>query len=124
MPPSDSATFRSRNLRSTGDHRRSAAACTMFTGCKLMSTSIGASGAVITIDDDEPMCMHTIVPSSWQADQNGSQWSEWKLGSFSLAGFSENETAWQPFAAARRTSAAISCGSHIGGRTSGMKRPG
>ena len=89
-----------------------------------MSTSMGASSAVTTSCDDEPMCKDTIVSSSQHADQNGSQWSEWKLGSFSLAGFSENETAWQPFAAARRTSTAISCGSHIGGRTRGMKRPG
>ena len=32
-------------------------------------------------------------PRREQADQNGSQWSLWKLGSFSLAGFSENDTA-------------------------------
>ena len=70
------------------------------------------------------MCRHTIVPSSEQAGQNGSQWSLWKLGSFSFAGFSENETAWQPLAATRRTSSAMTCGSQIGGMASGMKRPG
>ena len=42
------------------------------------------------------MCMQTIVPSSEHADQKGSQWSEWKLGSLSFAGFSEKETAWHP----------------------------
>ena len=96
----------------------------MFIGCSVMSTSIGASGAVTTSDDDEPMCRHTIVPSSEHACQNGSQCSSWKLGSFSFSGFSENVTAWQPFAAMRRTSAAISSGSQIGGIISGMKRPG
>ncbi len=124
MPPSDSATCRSGNLRSTGDHSRSAAAWTMLIGCSVMSTSIGASRAVITSRDDEPMCRHTIVPSSTHACQNGSQCASWKLGSFRCDGFSENETAWQPFAALRRTSAAIASGSQIGGSISGMKRPG
>src|SRR5581483_6371841 len=95
-----------------------------FMGCSVMSTSIGASCAVMTNDDDEPMCRHTIVSTSEQACQNGSQCSEWKLGSFSFSGFSENETAWQPFSARRRTSAAISSGDQIGGIISGMKRPG
>ena len=48
MPPSDSAIFRSGNFRSTGDHTRSAAACTMFIGVSVIRQSIGASGAVIT----------------------------------------------------------------------------
>src|SRR4051794_12917674 len=101
MPPSDSATLSVGNFRSTGDQRRSAAAWTMFTGCNVISTSTGASGAVITSDDDEPMCMQTMVPSSEHAAQNGSQWASWKLGSLSLAGFSENDTAWHPLAATR-----------------------
>ena len=84
-------TAASGNLRSTGDQSRSAAACTMFIGCRLMSTSIGASTEVMTRVDDEPMCMHTIVPSSLHADQNGSQWSLCRLGSFSFSGFSEND---------------------------------
>ena len=96
MPPSDSANRSAGNLRSTGDQSRSAAAWTMFTGCRLMSTSIGASTDVITSVDDEPMCRQTIVPSSLHAVQNGSQWSLWRLGSFSFSGFSENDTAWQP----------------------------
>ena len=87
----------------------------MFIGCSVISTSIGASSTVITSCDDEPMCRHTTVPSSLHACQNGSQCSVWKLGQPSFAGFSENVTAWQPFAATRRTSSAISCGSHIGG---------
>ena len=96
----------------------------MLTGCNVMRTSIGASGAVITSDDDEPMCRHTMVPSSTQAAQKGSQWSLWKLGSFSLDGFSENDTAWQPLAATRRTSSAMAAGSQMGGSDSGMNRPG
>jgi hypothetical protein len=80
----------------------------MLMGCRVISTSIGASAAVTTSCDDDPMCRHTIVPSSEHASQNGSQWSLWKLGSFSFSGFSEKLTAWHPLAATRRTSAAIS----------------
>ena len=69
----------------------------------MIITSIGASSAVTEIDDDEPMCRHTTVPVSSHAAQNGSQWSVWKLGSPSLAGFSENVTARQPFSATRCT---------------------
>src|SRR5947207_15875255 len=89
-----------------------------------MSTSMGASSAVTTRVDDEPMCRQTSASSSQHADQNGSQWSEWKLGRRSFAGFSEKLMAWQPLAATRCTSAAIRCGSHSGGSASGMKRPG
>ena len=63
--------------------------------------------------EDEPMCRHTTVPSSEQACQNGSQWSLWTLGQPSLEGFSEKVTAWQPLAATRRTSAAMSSGSQM-----------
>ena len=73
---------------------------------------------------DEPMCMHTTVPSSEHAFQNGSQWSECRLGSPSGTGFSGNVIAWQPFFATRRTSSAIASGSQIGGIASGMKRLG
>src|SRR5947207_13244801 len=124
MPPSDSETLRSGNFRSTGDQSRSAAAWMMLTGWSDSSTSMGASDAVTTSCDDDPMWRHTIVPSSEQAAQNGSQWSVWKLGSFSFSGFSEKETAWHPLAAMRGTSAAISSGSHRGGSERGMNRPG
>src|SRR5580658_1606553 len=93
IPPSDRATRRSGNLRSTGDHNRSAAAWTMLTGWSPMRTSMGASGAVTTSDDEDPMWRQTMVPSSLHAAQNGSQWSLWKLGSLSFDGFSENDTA-------------------------------
>ena len=68
--------------------------------------------------------MQTMTPSSEQACQNGSQVSLCSDGSRSFSGFSENDTAWQPLAATRRTSAAIASGSQIGGSASGMKRPG
>src|SRR5271157_579126 len=89
IPPSESDTFTEGNFRSTGEKSRSAAAWMMLTGCSAMSTSIGASGAVTTSEDDDPMWRQTMVPSSEHAAQNGSQWSLWKLGSFSLDGFSE-----------------------------------
>ena len=96
----------------------------MFIGCSVIITSIGASTDVMTSCDDEPMCRQTTVPSSAHAAQNGSQWSLWRLGQPSFSGFSENVTAWQPLAATRRTSSAMSCGSQIGGSASGMNRPG
>src|SRR5256714_7890691 len=103
---------------------RSAAACTMCMGCRTIITSIGASAAVVTSFDDEPMCMQTIVPSSEHACQNGSQWSECRLGSPSGSGFSGNVTAWQPFLATRWISSASVSGSQIVGTASGMNRPG
>ena len=33
----------------------------MLIGCSVMSTSIGASGAVMTSGDDDPMWRHTMV---------------------------------------------------------------
>src|SRR6516225_7395820 len=102
MPPSERAILRSGNLRSTGDQMRSVAACTMLIGVSVMRQSIGASGDVITSDEDDPMCMHTTTPSSLHAVQNGSQWSECRLGQPSFEGFSENVTACAPLAAVRR----------------------
>ena len=60
-------------LRNACDQRMSAAALTMLIGLSVISTSIGASGAVITISDDDPMCTQTTVPSSAHAARNGSQ---------------------------------------------------
>ncbi len=73
-------------MRRTGENRRSAAHWTMFIGERVMSTSKGESGEGTTISDDEPMCMHTMVPSSEQAVQKGSQWSLWTLGQPELRG--------------------------------------
>ena len=80
MPPSDSATCRFGNFRNTGDHTRSAAHCTMFIGWSVIIVSIGASIAVMTVCDDEPMWRQMTVPASSQARRNGSQWSLCQLG--------------------------------------------
>ena len=83
--PADAA-LAERELRGSGtssatlDHTRSAAACTMLIGESVISTSIGASSAVITIFDDDPMCMFTTMPSSSHVAKNWSQWPEWMLG--------------------------------------------
>src|SRR3954468_22894527 len=124
MPPSDSASLRSGYFRNTGDQIRSVAACTMLIGGSVIMQSIGASGEVIVISDDDPMCRHTTTCSSLQACQNGSQCSVWKLGQPSFDGFSENVTACAPLRAVRRTSSARACGSQITGNTHGMNRPG
>src|SRR5262245_61643678 len=114
MPPSLNAIRNVGYLRSTGDHTRSAAACTMFIGCNVISVSTGASIEVITTCDDDPMCRQTMTFSSTHAFQNGSQCGLWSDGYPSFSGFSENVTAWQPFFATRCTSSAINCGSQIG----------
>src|SRR6476659_10180499 len=124
MPPSLSAYFSFGKFTGTFDHTKSAAACTMFMGESVMSTSIGASSAVITIFDDEPMCTFTAVPSSSHVAKNLSQCPEWMLGCPRCTGFSEDVTAKQPLSATRRTSADILSTSHIIGIDSGMERPG
>ena len=96
----------------------------MFIGCSVIIVSIGASMAVMTVSDDEPMCTQMTVLTSSHARRNGSQWSLCQLGKPSFSGFSENVTAWQPFSAMRRTSAAISSASQSGGIDSGIIRPG
>src|SRR3954447_23894590 len=124
MPPSDSASFRSGYFRKNGDQIRSVAACTMLIGGSVIMQSIGASGLVIVIDDEDPMCRHTTTCSSLHASQKGFQWSEWKLGQPSFDGFSEKVTARAPMRAVRRTSSASTCGSQMAGSGHGMKRPG
>src|SRR5271154_7306246 len=113
IPPSESATRTSGNRRNTEDQIRSVAACTMLSGVSVMRQSIGASGDVTTICEDEPMCMQATTPSSLQAFQKGSQWSECRLGQPNFDGFSEKVTACAPLAAVRRTSAASTSGSQM-----------
>src|SRR4051794_12128300 len=76
----------------------------------------GASGDVVGIDDDEPMCMHRTVPVSAQASKTGSQWFDlwWIDGSPRGWGFSGKVTATAPLAAQRRISAAAAAVSHSG----------
>src|SRR6202161_2034113 len=92
MPPSERATRTSGKRRKTEDQIRSVAACTMLSGVKVIRQSMGASGDVTTICEDDPMCMQTTTPSSLQASHKGSQWSECRLGQPSFEGFSEKVT--------------------------------
>src|SRR6187399_2526389 len=96
----------------------------MLIGCNVIMVSTGASGDVMTTDEEDPMCKHTTVFSSLQVRQNGSQWGSCSDGYPSFVGFSENVTEWHPFFATRRTSSAIRCGSQIGGSARGIIRPG
>src|SRR5688500_16193297 len=89
MPPSLSATLRFGNFLNTGDHTRSAAHFTMFIGCNVIIVSIGASIAVITVSDDEPMWTQMTVFRSSHARKKESQWSLCQLGLPSFSGFSE-----------------------------------
>ena len=88
-------------------------------------TANGASGDVLGILEDDPMCMQTTVSVSSQARRNGSQKRSlsWIEGSPSGYGFSENATAKEPFPAHRCTSAAAAVGSQRGMSVSGTRRP-
>src|SRR5271165_6003168 len=85
----------------------------------------GASGAVVGIDDDDPMCMHTTVSVSVAASNTGCQWPSlsWMEGRPRGTGFSGKVMAKLPLAAHRRISAAARAGSHNGTRVRGMRRP-
>src|SRR5438874_12808673 len=124
MLPSERANWRSGNLRSTSDHKRSVAADIEFRGVMVMRTSNGAPSFRPSMVDDDPMWRQITMPSSWQAAKNGSQWPWKMLGQPRALGSSENVTAWQPFLATRWTSSAMSWGSQMGGMLRGMKRPG
>ena len=73
MPPSLNAIFRPGYFLIGADHNRSAAACTMFIGCSVIITSIGASGAVIASFPEEPMCTFITVSVSHKAFHIGAQ---------------------------------------------------
>ena len=64
------------------------------------------------------------IPMMWDVDKMAAEVRRVAdKGCFAVT-FSENVIAWQPFAATRATSAAMSSGSHTGGNASGMKRSG
>src|SRR3954451_10818953 len=86
-------------------------------------TASGASGDAAGIDDDEPMCMHSVTALSLQTWNSGSQWSVWMLGRPSFVGISEKQIACTPLALTRSTSATASCGSHMGMMARGMFMP-
>ena len=52
----------------------------MFIGCRVIITSIGASGAVIASRPEDPMCTFITVSVSHNASHSGFQYSLWKLG--------------------------------------------
>src|SRR3954449_6065933 len=91
---------------------------------RLIDTGAGASTEVDADFDDEPTWQHSTVLSSQHAANSGSHSPEWMLGMPRPAGFSENVTAWHPFAASRCTSAAASCTSNSGRIPHGMNRSG
>src|SRR5271166_11274 len=124
VPPSDNATLRSGYCLIGLDHSRSAAACTMFIGCSVIITSIGASGEVIANRPEDPICTFITVLVSHSACHNGFQYSSWKLGYPIAAGFSVNVSACTPFLDTRRTSSAQAWASQITGNAIGMNRAG
>ena len=77
MPPSDIAICKPGKRRKTPEKRMSVIAVKLLTGVSEIITSGGASGAVTTIDDEEPMCRHTVTAPSTHAAKNGSQCSVW-----------------------------------------------
>ncbi len=60
----------------------------MFIGCSVIITSGGESTAGIERRPEEPRWIDSTVPVSHSARQSGSQYSSWKLGYPSAAGFS------------------------------------
>src|SRR5262245_42909593 len=73
--------------------------------------------------DEEPTCMHTVVPVSLHAANIGSQWPVWMLGRSRRVGNSEKHTARTPRAALRSISFTASSTSHSGMMQSGMLTP-
>src|SRR5688572_23501187 len=88
-----------------------------------IDTASGASGDVVGIDDDEPMCIDTVVFVSSHASHSTSHAPVYSDGKPSFDGFSLKAMAKLPFAAHRRTSAAAAPGSHSGTSVSGTRRP-
>src|SRR5690348_6958070 len=73
--------------------------------------------------DDEPTCMHNVVPVSLHACSIGSQCLVCTLGRSSRVGNSEKHTARTPRAALRSISFTASSTSHSGMMQSGMLIP-
>jgi len=108
---------------STPEKRKSLSDAMALPKLSVAATATGASPEVAGIFDDDPMCMHTVVPVSWQAAKNGSQYPVWMLGRPRCGGISLKHTAWQPRAPLRRTSSAARSASQSGMSGSGMRRP-
>src|SRR3954454_12163624 len=72
--PSEYASFNRGNRTSTPEKRKSLIDAMALLKLSVAATAGGASGDAAGIDEDEPICMHTTVPVSWQARKNGSQY--------------------------------------------------
>ena len=102
MPPSARATLIPGNLRTTGLKIHSTMAPAIISGGPHdIVTNIGDSSDIVNRLLDDPMCMQTTVSVSSQAAMRGSQCppGSWMVGRPSMAGFSENATAVEPFSA-------------------------
>ena len=89
----------------------------------MLPTPAGASRDENGSLDDDPTCMHTVVPVSAHAANIGSQWPVWMLGRSRRVGSSEKHTALTPRAALRSISATASPTSHSGMMQQGMLIP-
>ena len=89
----------------------------------MLPTPPGASLDEAGSDDDDPTCMHTVVPVASHAANIGSQCPVWMLGRFRRVGNSEKHTARTPRAALRSISFAASCVSQSGMMQHGMLIP-
>src|SRR5689334_17189493 len=89
----------------------------------MLPTPAGASREENGSVDDDPTCMHTVVPVSLHVWNIGSQWPVWMLGKSRRVGSSEKHTARTPRAALRSISFAASSTSHNGMMHNGMLMP-
>src|SRR3954468_1868634 len=89
----------------------------------MLPTPGGASRDENGSVDEEPTCMHRVVPVSLHASSIGSQWPLCTLGRSSRVGSSEKHTARTPRAALRWISCDARAGSHNGMMHRGMLMP-
>ena len=124
MPPSDMANLIVGNRRGISPMIRSVHVIHAAAGDRAMPWMNGESLDAIGTTPLVPMCMHTAMSVSHAASHSGSQCSVENDGNPSGTGFSGNVIARAPRAAQRRTSAAISTGSHNWPMIIGMYMPG
>src|SRR5690606_3616772 len=116
------AILRSGKRSSVPENTQSASEPWAFWAYSDIDVASGASGEGDGMDEDEPMCIDTVVSVSSAAAQSTSQSPVYRDGRPSLDGFSLKAMAWLPLAAQRRSSSAASCGSQSGTRVRGTRR--
>src|SRR6478672_1430266 len=121
--PSEYASFSFGNWIIFPENSQSIIEANALLNCSALPTASGASGDAAGIDDDDPMCMHSVTARSLHAANTGSHSPLWMLGSPSFDGISEKQIACAPLAAMRCTSATERSTSQIGMRQSGMFTP-